>query len=65
MRRSIRRCSERMQRRKGCVSVLINALKLLANQQKGGESVIQCIVTGLHAKSGRGIMNGLRRLIES
>ena len=38
---------------------LIHALKLLANQQKDGDSPIQIIVTGLHERSRRGIMDGL------
>ena len=41
--------------------ILINALNLLANQQKDGDSPIQSIVTGLHERSRRGIMDGLRR----
>ena len=45
---------------------LVNVLKLLANQQKDGDSPIQSFVTaGLHERSGRGIMNGLRRFIEA
>ena len=43
---------------------LINALKLLANQQTDGDSPMQGIVTGLHEKSRQGIMEGLRRFIE-
>ena len=43
---------------------LINALKLLANQQADGESAIQSIVTGLHEQSRLGIMKDLRRIIE-
>ena len=43
---------------------LINALKLLAKQQKDGESPIQSIVTGLHDRSRRSIMDGLRRFIQ-
>ena len=38
----------------------VNAPKLLANQQKDGDSPIQSIVTGLHERSRRGIMDGLR-----
>ena len=38
---------------------LINALKLLVNLQKDGDSPIQSIVTGLHERSRRGIMDGL------
>ena len=41
----------------------INALKLLANQQKDGDSPIQCIVTGLCERSRKGIMEGLRNFI--
>ena len=44
---------------------LINALKLLANQQKDGDSPIQSIVTGLQDKSRKGIMDGLTRFIEA
>ena len=43
---------------------LINALKLLANQQKDGDSPIQSIVTGLHERSRKGIMEGLRSFIK-
>ena len=39
---------------------LINALKLLANQQKDGESPIQNIIMGLNEKCGERITNGLR-----
>ena len=39
-----RRCSKRTQRRLGLCGNLINALKLLANQQKDGDSQIQSIV---------------------
>ena len=35
----------------GLCDYLINALKLLANQQKDGDSPIESIVTGLHEKS--------------
>ena len=44
---------------------LINALKLMANQQKDGDSSIQSIVTGLHQRNRRGIMDGLRRFIKA
>ena len=37
---------------------LINALKLLAIQQKDGDSPIHSIGTGLHERSRRGIMDG-------
>ena len=43
---------------------LINALKLLANQQKDGDSPIQSIVTGLHERSRKGIMEKLRSFIK-
>ena len=57
-----RRCSKRTQR---CWGFVINTLKLLANQQKDGDSPIQSIVTGLHARSRKGIMEGLRSFIEA
>ena len=44
--------------------ILINALKLLANQQKNGDSPIQSIVTGLHERSRKGIMDSLRSFIK-
>ena len=37
---------------------LVNALKLLANQQKDGDSPIQSIVTVLHERNRKGIMHG-------
>ena len=43
----------------------MNASELLANQQKDGDSPIQSIFTGLHDRSRRGIMDGLRRFIEA
>ena len=42
----------------------INAIKLLANQQKDGDSSVQSIVTGLCERSTKGIMEGLRNFIE-
>ena len=42
----------------GLCDNLINALKLLANQQKNCDSPIQSIATGLHERSIRGIMDG-------
>ena len=48
----------------GACENLINALKLLANQQKDGDSSIQSIVTGLCERSRKGIMDGLRNIIE-
>ena len=43
---------------------LINASKLLANPQIDGDSPIQSIVTGLHERTRRSIMDGLRSFIE-
>ena len=48
----------------GLCDNLVNALKLLANQQKDGDSPIQSIVAGPHERSRRGIMDGLRRFIQ-
>ena len=48
----------------GLCDNLINEVKLLANQQKDGDSPIQSIVTGLHERSRRGIVDGLRRFIQ-
>ena len=48
----------------GLCEKLIDALKLLANQQTDGDSPIQGIVTGLHDRSRRGIMDGLGSFIE-
>ena len=42
----------------------INALKLLANQQKDGNSPIQSIVTGLCERSRKGITEGLRSFVK-
>ena len=49
----------------GLCDNLINALKLLANQQRDGDCPIQSIKTGLHERSRRGIMDGLRKFIEA
>ena len=49
---------------KGLCENLINALKLLANQQKDGDSPIQSIVTGLRERSRKGSMEGLRHFIK-
>ena len=43
---------------------LINALKLLANQQEDGEGFIQNIVTNLSERSRRGLTQGLREFIK-
>ena len=48
----------------GLCDNLINASELLANQQKDGDSPIQSIVIGLHERSRKGIMDGLRSFIE-
>ena len=48
----------------GLCGNLINALKLLANWQNDGDSPIQSIVTGLHERTRKGIMDGLRSFIE-
>ena len=55
------RCSKRTRRHKGNVTDnLINALKLLSNLQRDGDSPIQSNVTGLHERSRKGIMDGPR-----
>ena len=41
----------------GLCEILINALKLLANQQKDGDSPIQSTVTGPHERTRNGIMH--------
>ena len=43
---------------------LINALKLLVIQQKDGDSPIQSIVTGLHERNKKSIMEGRRSFIK-
>ena len=48
----------------GLCENLINALKLLANQQKDGDGPVQSNVTGLCERSRKGIMEGLRNFIE-
>ena len=42
----------------------INALKLLANQQRDGDGPIQNIVAGLRERSGEGIRHGLRNFMD-
>ena len=49
----------------GLCDKLINGINLLANQQKVGDSQIQSIVTGLHERSRRGIIDGLRRFMKA
>ena len=46
------------------VKMLINALKLLANQQDDGDSPIPNVVTGFHEKSKKKIVEVLRRFVE-
>ena len=41
----------------------INALKLLANQQEGGDGLLQSIVTNLGKGSRKGLTDGLRDFI--
>ena len=48
----------------GLCANLINALKLLANQQEDGDGLLQNIVKDLGKKSRRGLMDGLREFIE-
>ena len=48
----------------GLCDNLVNAQKLLANQQKNGDDPIESIATGLHDKSRKGIMDGPRNFIE-
>ena len=48
----------------GLCDNLVNALKLLANQHEDGDSPRKSIVTGLHLRSCKGIMDGLRSFIE-
>ena len=48
----------------GLCEHLINALKLLANQQTDGDTPIPSIVTVLQERSRQGIMDGLRSIIE-
>ena len=48
----------------GLCENLINALKLLANQPKNGDSPVQSIVAKLCETNRKGIMDGLRNFIE-
>ena len=48
----------------GLCGNLINVLKLLANQQEGGDGLIQNIVTNLCEESRKGLTNGLREFIK-
>ena len=44
----------------GLCANLINALKLLANQQEDGDGLLQNIVKDLGKESRKGVTNGLR-----
>ena len=46
----------------GLCANLINALKLLANQQEDGDGLIQNIVTNLGEGSRKGLTEGLRKI---
>ena len=48
----------------GLCDNLVKALKPLANQQNDGDGPIESIVTGLHEKSRKGIIDGLTSLIK-
>ena len=48
----------------GLCANLINALKLLANQQEDGDGLLQSIVTNLGKGSRKGLTNGLRDFIK-
>ena len=48
----------------GLCENLINALKLLANKQKDGDSPIQSFVIGLCERSRKRIMEGLRNFMK-
>ena len=58
------RSSKRMQYFRACGRNLINALKLLANQQEDGDGLIQNIVTNLGVRSRKGLTQGLRVFIK-
>ena len=47
----------------GLCANLINALKLLANQQEGGDGLLQNILTNLGKGSRKGLTDGLRDFI--
>ena len=48
----------------GLCANLINALKLLANQQEDGDGLLQNIVKDLGKESRKGLTDGLREFIE-
>ena len=59
-----RKSSKHMQLPLGLCDNSVNALKLLATQQKDGDRPTESIVTGLREKSRKGNMDGLRNFIE-
>ena len=58
------RSSKREAVLEGLCGNLINALKLLANQQEDGDGLIQNIVANLGERSMKGLTNGLRDFIQ-
>ena len=48
----------------GLCANLVNAFKLLANQQEDGDGVLQNIVTNLPVRSRKGLTQGLREFIK-
>ena len=54
------RYSKHMQYLTGLCTNLINALKLLANQQEDGDGLLQNIVKDLGKESRKGLTDGLR-----
>ena len=58
------RVSKRMRVPQGECENLINALKVLANQQKDGDIPMQSVVTGHCERRRKGIMEGLRNFIK-
>ena len=49
----------------GLCGNLINALKLLANQQEDGDGLIQNIVTNFCEGSRKGLTKGLREIVQN
>ena len=58
------RSSKRMQYLRAFSGNLIDALKLLANQQEDGDGLKQNIVTNLGVKQEKGLAQGLREVIK-
>ena len=48
----------------GLCEILTNALKLLSNQQEGGDGLLQNVVTNLGKGSRKGLTDGLRDFIK-